>query len=82
MDLLRTPASTIIDSGSGSVSLTLPSSFDATLDIETGSGGISTDFAVRTTRMERDRLQGTVGNGSARLRVDTGSGSVQLRRGR
>lgn len=81
LDLRRTPANTLIDTGSGGVTLTLPSSFDATLDIETGSGRISTDFPVRTSRVERDRLQGTVGNGSARLRVDTGSGSVALRRG-
>lgn len=81
LDLRRTPANTNIDTGSGGVSLTLPSSFEATLDIDTGSGGISTDFAVRTARVERDRLQGTVGNGSARLRVDSGSGSVKLRRG-
>jgi len=81
LDLRRTPTNTTIETGSGGVTLTLPSSFDATLDIDTGSGGISTDFAVRTTRVERDRLQGTVGNGSARLRVDTGSGSVKLRRG-
>jgi lia operon protein LiaG len=81
LELRRTPSSTIIDSGSGGVSLTLPSSLSATLDIDTGSGGISTDFAVRTTRMQRDRLQGTVGDGAARLKVETGSGSVRLRKG-
>lgn len=81
LDLRRTPVNTSIDTGSGGVSLTLPSTFEAALDIDTGSGGISTDFPVRTTRMERNRLQGSIGNGSARLRIDTGSGSVQLRRG-
>ncbi len=81
LDLRRTPDNTTIDTGSGGVTLTLPASFEGALDIDTGSGGISSDFAVRTSRIERDRLQGTVGNGSARLRVDTGSGSVKLRRG-
>lgn len=82
LDLRRTPRTTTIESGSGGVTLTLPSSLSATLDIDTGSGGIRTDFAVRSTRIERRRLEGTVGDGAARLRVETGSGSVALLRGR
>lgn len=82
LELQRTPESTRIETGSGGVTLTLPATLAATLDIETGSGRITTDFPVRTNRMERHHLQGTVGDGTARLRVDTGSGSVQLLRGR
>lgn len=81
LDLRRAPSNTLVDTGSGSVTITVPSSYSASLDIDTGSGSISTDFPVRTTRMERDRLQGTIGDGTARLRVDTGSGSVRLRKG-
>ena len=82
LELRRTPRTTTIETGSGGVTLTLPSSLSATLDIDTGSGGIRTDFAVRSSRIERRRLEGTIGDGAARLRVETGSGSVALLRGR
>lgn len=82
LELRRTPRTTTIATGSGGVTLTLPSSLSATLDIDTGSGGIRTDFAVRSSRIERRRLEGTIGDGAARLRVETGSGSVALLRGR
>lgn len=82
LDMRRTPRITTIETGSGGVTLTFPSSLSATLDIDTGSGGIRTDFAVRSSRIERRRLEGTVGDGTARLRVETGSGSVALLRGR
>jgi DUF4097 and DUF4098 domain-containing protein YvlB len=78
--LRSSPRSVSIESGSGGVTLALPSSYDGSVDVETGSGGISTDFAVRTTRVERNTLRGTIGDGRGRLRIETGSGSVRLRR--
>ena len=78
---LRTsPRSMSVESGSGGVTVALPGGYDGSVDIETGSGGISTDFAVRTTRVERNTLRGTIGDGRGRLRIETGSGSVRLRR--
>lgn len=70
-----------IDSGSGTVTLRLPASLDAQLDISTGSGSIDTDFPVTVSRMERRALRGTIGRGTGRISVNTGSGSVRLRRG-
>jgi uncharacterized protein with beta-barrel porin domain len=64
----------------GALSINLAGSF-ATLDIETGSGGITTDFPIQTNRVERNRLRGTIGNGDAEIRVETGSGAVRIRRG-
>jgi hypothetical protein len=52
----------------------------ADLVVETGSGRITTDFAVKTTRVQRDELRGTIGDGSSRIRVESGSGSVRLRK--
>jgi len=75
------PKRVSVDAGSGGVTLTLPSDLSADLDIETGSGGISSEFAVRTSRVERHHLRGTIGDGSARIRVETGSGSVRLLKG-
>ena len=78
--LTSSPRTVHVETGSGSVTVSLPPSAGALLDIDTGSGGISTEFAVRTTRIERDELHGTIGDGSARIRISTGSGSVRLRK--
>ena len=69
-----------IDTGSGSVTVTLPASYGATVDIETGSGGIDLDFPVRVRRFERDHVYGTIGDGSGSLKIDTGSGSIRIRK--
>ena len=67
-----------IEAGSGGVTLRLPASLGAILDIETGSGGIDTDFEVKVQRMERRALRGTVGDGRGRVKIEAGSGSVRL----
>ncbi len=80
LDMISSPSSVSVDAGSGGVTLTLPGDFGAEVDIETGSGSITTDFAVRTRTVERHHLRGTIGNGAGRVLVETGSGSVRLRR--
>ncbi|WP_411281644.1 DUF4097 family beta strand repeat-containing protein [Gemmatimonas sp.] len=80
LDMVSSPRSLSVDAGSGGVTMTLPVDFGAEVDIETGSGSITTDFAVRTRTMERHHLRGTIGNGAGRVVVETGSGSVRLRR--
>ena len=75
------PRSVLVDTGSGSVTLSLPSDFSATVEVETGSGGIRTEFPIQLRRSERDHIIGTIGDGSGRLEVDTGSGSVTIRQG-
>jgi lia operon protein LiaG len=67
-----------VEAGSGGVTLRLPASLGATVDIETGSGAIDTDFEVKVQRMERHALRGTVGDGRARVRIEAGSGTVRL----
>lgn len=78
------PEDITVHSGSGPVTLTLPSNFGANVDITTGSGGIDSDFSFTTEgRYRRDRnVHGTIGNGRGRLLVQTGSGGVRLRRSR
>lgn len=80
IDMVSSPSSVRVDAGSGGVTLALPENFGADVDIETGSGSITTDFAVRTRTLERRHLRGTIGNGAGRVVVETGSGSVRLRR--
>ena len=74
------PKRLIVDAGSGSVTIALPSTLGAEVDIETGSGGITSDFAIKTTRVARNELRGTIGDGSARIRIESGSGTVRLRK--
>lgn len=69
-----------IDSGSGSVTLYLPESVGAELDIDTGSGGISSDFPIVAKHTERGHLSGTLGDGKGRISVDAGSGTVRIRK--
>lgn len=69
-----------LDTGSGSVTLLLPEDLGAELDVETGSGGIDFDFPITVVRAGRDHLVGRIGDGEGRIRVETGSGSVRLRR--
>jgi hypothetical protein len=80
-ELLNSPKSLDVEAGSGTVTLRLPADLDAELDIETGSGGIDSDFAVAVNRYERRRLRGTIGKGTGRIHVETGSGGVRLRKG-
>ena len=70
-----------VDAGSGGVTIFLSANVNAEVDIETGSGGIDTDFPVQVTRMERHHLRGKIGNGAGRIRIESGSGSVRLKKG-
>lgn len=70
----------VIDTGSGSVTVAVPESLGAEIEIETGSGGIDLRFPVSVRRVERDEIRGTIGDGRGRIVIDTGSGSVTLRR--
>ena len=77
--LLSTPKTIAIESGSGGVTLRLPSATSADLDIDTGSGGIDSDFEVKLRgKVERHALRGTIGSGASRVRIEAGSGSVRL----
>lgn len=81
VDLLSTVEELLVDAGSGGVTVRLPANQSAEVDIETGSGGITSDFAVQTSRFGRNHLRGRIGGGSesrARIRIESGSGSVRL----
>lgn len=81
LDLVRNVRDALVRTGSGGVTLALPSDASAELDISTGSGGITTDFPVTMDEIQRNRLRGNIGDGrGGRIRVSTGSGGVRLRR--
>jgi lia operon protein LiaG len=70
-----------VDTGSGDVTLKLPPTLGAEVDIETSSGDIETDFSVSVTRHARDHLTGTIGDGKGKIAIETGSGGIKLVKG-
>lgn len=79
LDLTTQLERLIIDSGSGSVRLSVPADLSASVDIETGSGGIDVDLPISITSRGRRSLVGTIGRGSGRIQIETGSGGVSIR---
>jgi len=69
-----------IDTGSGSVTLGLPADYSARVAVETSSGDIDFDFPVQVRHFERNEVNGTIGSGNGTLSIDTGSGSVRIRK--
>ena len=67
-----------LDTGSGDVTLRVPANFGATLEVDTGSGDLDTDLPLTVTRKSRTSLLGKIGDGSGRVRVETGSGDVRI----
>lgn len=72
------PGDLTIDSGSGDITLTLPGNSGAIVDFESSSGDIDSAFEISTTRIQRDALRGTFGNGLGRIAVESGSGDVRI----
>jgi lia operon protein LiaG len=69
-----------IDTGSGAVSVEAPTTLDATVRMETGSGGLDVDFPMNTVSRDGDSLSGTIGQGKGRIQLETGSGRIKLSR--
>lgn len=70
-------ASYRVRTSNGSVTLTLYEP-DVSLDLETSNGRITYDAEILTTMSDRNRLQGRIGEGSARLDVRTSNGTITL----
>ena len=78
VQLLAAVSDVAVEGGSGGVTLRLPESTSAVIDIESSSGSIHSDFEVKTARLERRELRGTIGSGAGQIRIESGSGSVRL----
>jgi lia operon protein LiaG len=81
LDILSAIEDLHVDAGSGGITVRLPASLSADVDIETSRGGIDSDFAVETNRFERNRVRGRIGDGKGRIRIESGSGPVRLIKG-
>lgn len=78
--LSREAKDVYIDTGSGGVTLRVPESIGAEVDLETGSGGIESELPITVNRKERHSLRGRIGDGAAHIKVSTGSGGIRIRR--
>ena len=68
--------------GNGRIEVTVPADFNADIDASTGNGGIRTDFPIQVSgRISKTRLRGTIGQGGRRIRLVTGNGEIELRKG-
>jgi len=69
-----------IDTGSGSIRLRIPHGASADVQAETGSGGVDLDIGepVQLRHKDRDQIAFSIGSGGARVRLDTGSGSIRI----
>jgi hypothetical protein len=63
---------------SGSVTLNAFAGLDATVSLHTLSGNVSCGFPVTISEQKKNRLNGTIGNGSANIDVGTVSGSIDI----
>lgn len=82
MTELRAAGDMEFTTGNGRIEVTVPDGFNADIDANTGNGGIRTDFPIQVSgRISKTRLRGTIGQGGRRLRLVTGNGEIELRRG-
>jgi hypothetical protein len=82
MTQVRADADMEFTTGNGRIEVTVPADFNADIDASTGNGGIRTDFPIQVSgRISKTRLRGTIGQGGRRLRLVTGNGEIELRRG-
>lgn len=66
-----------IDTGSGSIEIDLPKDASARVDADTGNGSVYVDIDGDRFR-EKDDVRFKIGDGDARLVLDTGSGSIRI----
>ncbi len=64
---------------SGGVELTVPSTASFRLSASAVSGGIQTDIPIIIEEQGRHSLRARIGNGGARVEIDTVSGSIRVR---
>jgi DUF4097 and DUF4098 domain-containing protein YvlB len=70
-----------VRSGDGNVELSLPEGFSADLDIHTGDGRITSDLPIMVSgSLDHSSLRGKLNGGGPTLSVQTGDGSIHLKR--
>jgi putative adhesin len=82
MDALGERERMEFSTGNGRIRLTVPSNFAAEIDANTGNGTIDSEFPITLTgRLSKTRVRGTINGGGPRVRLTSGNGQIELRRG-
>jgi Toastrack DUF4097 len=82
MKTLPDPSNMSFTSGSGTIRIVLPADFNGDVDASTGSGSLNTDFEIQISgRFDPQHMRGRIGKGGPTLRLQTGSGHIELRKG-
>ena len=77
--LTATFQSLTIETGSGDVTLRVPPTIGAEVELDTGSGDFDLGgLTIQVRRLQEDHISGTIGDGRGRLSIETGSGNVRL----
>jgi DUF4097 and DUF4098 domain-containing protein YvlB len=79
VDLAGDVESLTADTGSGHLTLAVPSSLGATFEASSSSGRVEIEVPHESTHLERDEARGRIGDGRGRIRLESGSGSVRIR---
>ncbi|HEY7682659.1 MAG TPA: DUF4097 family beta strand repeat-containing protein [Gemmatimonadales bacterium] len=69
-----------VETASGDVTVRLPDGTGAELDLDTGSGDFTIDVPVTLLKRSESSLRGRIGDGNARIHIETGSGDIALLR--
>jgi hypothetical protein len=82
MTQLKASDDMTFSTGSGGVRVTLPAGYNGELDATTGNGEVRSDFDLKIEgRMNPRHIRATIGTGGPRLRLTTGNGGLELRKG-
>jgi len=82
MSALRAKEDMSFTTGSGDVKLTLPANYSGELDAQTGNGTIRSDFDLKVKGQISPRhVRATIGEGGPMLRMNTGNGEFEIRKG-
>lgn len=70
-------------SGSGSIHVTVPPTFNGQLDAQTGNGSLTSDFPITMSgRLDTHHLHGAIGTGKGPvIKIETGNGRIEFRKG-
>jgi hypothetical protein len=69
------------NTGNGEVTVTVPATFAAVLDADTGHGSIRSDFPLQVDgRIDTSHLHAVIGTGGGRLHLTSGNGDLVLRK--
>ncbi len=82
MSKLKANEDMTFSTGSGDVRVTLPAGYNGELEATTGNGDLRSDFDLKVQgRMNPRRVRATIGDGGPRLRLTTGNGRLEIRKG-